>query len=256
VLGSVEAGWVDRHVDTRPASFAEADLRRANRGGARISAAEIASILERRRAIERALRAIAPDASLAGAASAVPWPALARLFEPFAGLRGVGLAKTTKALYPKRPALVPLLDSVVQRYLADDDPGAGAPFAERALALVRGYKRDLDRNRAPIRAVRRALAARGHALTEVRILDLLIWSCHTAPMAATVGFAQDIRPLFRERDIASMSSHFDLSSYDDVRAHADPIYARLADGSMPCDTSWPRDRVERFRAWIDGGFAP
>jgi hypothetical protein len=69
-----------------------------------------------------------------------------------------------------------MLDSVVQKYLRDDDLGADAPFGERALELVRGYKRDLDRNQTAIRAVRREVASRGHALTEVRILDLLIWS--------------------------------------------------------------------------------
>ena len=69
-----------------------------------------------------------------------------------------------------------MLDSVVQAYLQDDDPGAKAPFAERGLALVRGYKRDLDANRSALRAVRRALARRGHDVGEVRILDLLIWS--------------------------------------------------------------------------------
>jgi len=160
----------------RPASFGEPDLRLANRGGARISAAEIAAILERRRAIERALRAIAPDASLAGAADAVPWLPLGQLFNAFAGIRGVGFSKMTKALYPKRPALIPMLDSVVQRYLLGDDPGAQAPFAERALGLVRGYQRDLDRNQAVVREVRQELAGRGYGLTEVRILDLLIWS--------------------------------------------------------------------------------
>jgi hypothetical protein len=69
-----------------------------------------------------------------------------------------------------------MLDSVVQAYLRDDDPGVRAPFAERGLALVRAYKRDLDANRAALRSVRRALARRGHELGEVRILDLLIWS--------------------------------------------------------------------------------
>ena len=162
-----------------PGSFREADLRLANRGGARISAAEIAAILMRRRAIERALRGIAPDASLAGTAGTVPWLPLGRLFEAFADIRGVGFAKMTKALHRKRPALIPLLDSVVQRHLEDDDPGAEAPFGERALALVRGYKRDLDRNRAALRAVRRALAKRGYIVTEVRILDVLIWSAET-----------------------------------------------------------------------------
>jgi hypothetical protein len=70
------------------------------------------------------------------------------------------------------------------------------------------------------------------------------------------GFAQDIRPLFNERDVSSMSSSFDLSSYEDVRANADLIYIRLADGSMPCYGAWPAENVERFRTWIDGGFAP
>ena len=99
------------------ASFAKSDLRLANRGGARISAAEIASVLERRRAIQRALREIPAHASLAVGTRSVPWPALTSLFDAFAGIRGVGVSKTTKALHPKRPALIPMLDSVVQRYL-------------------------------------------------------------------------------------------------------------------------------------------
>jgi hypothetical protein len=160
----------------RPASFDEADLRRANRGGARISAVEIAAILERRGTINRALRAIAPDSSLAGAAAAVPWQPLRRLFDAFGDIRGVSFSKMTKALHGKRPALIPMLDSVVQTYLADDDLGPHASFGERGLGLVRGYKRDVDRNRAALRAIRQELARRGYEVSEVRILDLLIWS--------------------------------------------------------------------------------
>ena len=122
------------------------------------------------------LHGFSADASLAGAAKSVPWLPLGQLFEAFANIHGVGFAKTTKALHPKRPALIPILDSVVQRYLESDDLGAQAPFGERALALVRGYKRDLDRNRAAVRAIKRELARRDYRVTEVRILDLLIWS--------------------------------------------------------------------------------
>jgi Family of unknown function (DUF6308) len=163
---------------SRPGSFDESDLRRANRGGARISAAEIAAILERRRQIERALSAVDPDVTLAGAARSIPWVELTRLFDAFADIRGVGLSKMTKALHPKRPALIPMLDSFVQAYLTADDPGTLEPelFGERATALVRSYKRDLDRNRSALRGLQRALAGRGHVLTEVRILDILIWS--------------------------------------------------------------------------------
>jgi Family of unknown function (DUF6308) len=177
VLSFVEAHWAFDVGDlSGPASFAESDLRLANRGGARIARAEIEAILERRTTIERALGAIAPHASLAGVSSSVPWLPMRQLFDAFAGIRGVGFSKMTKALHRKRPALIPMLDSVVQKYLEDDDLGAQAPFGERALALVRGYKRDLDRNRAAVRAVHKELARRSCPLSEVRILDLLIWS--------------------------------------------------------------------------------
>ena len=176
VLGLLAAYRLDTGGPSRPESFGEPDLRLANRDGARISAAEIAAILGRRSAIERALRAIAPDASLAGSAASVPWLPLGQLFGAFAGIRGVGMSKMTKALYRKRPALIPILDSIVQRYLEEDDPGAQTPFGERALALVRGYRRDLDSNGAAVGAVRQELTGRGYGLTEVRILDLLILS--------------------------------------------------------------------------------
>jgi hypothetical protein len=179
VLGFLEAWSID--VGDVSTSFRESDLRLANRGGARISAAEIAAVLERRRAIEGALQSVASDASLASAVSSVPWLPLEHLFDTFAGIRGIGFSKMTKTLHPKRPALIPMLDSVVQKYLTDDDPGAQVPFGERAVALVRAYKHDLDRNRTALRVVRQELARRGHDVTEVRILDLLIWSAQAAP---------------------------------------------------------------------------
>jgi hypothetical protein len=180
VLSFLEAYALDVGDRSRPTSFGESDLRLANRGGARISAAEIAAILERRRPIERALRVIPPDASLMAATKSVPWLPLRRLFDAFAGVRGVGFSKATKTLHPKRPALIPILDSVVQKHLGDDDLGAAAPFGERAIGLVCGYKRDLDRNRAAVRAIRLELARRSFVLSDVRVLDLLIWSIETA----------------------------------------------------------------------------
>ena len=46
-----------------------------------------------------------------------------------------------------------------------------------------------------------------------------------------VSFAADIRPLFRDSpDVDSMQGYgLDLSSYEEVRAGAPKIYARLAD---------------------------
>jgi hypothetical protein len=70
------------------------------------------------------------------------------------------------------------------------------------------------------------------------------------------SFAQDIRPLFRDSDVETMSFAFDLASYDDVREHGQDIYEHVAEGSMPCDEPWPPEDVERFKAWIDSGSPP
>ncbi len=173
---------IDEAYDSQgTASFDESDLRLANRGGARISAAEIAAILERRGEIERALGTVPPSASLTQATSSIPWLPLTRLFDAFADIRGIGFSKMTKTLHRKRPALIPMLDSVVQAYLTKDDPATrpSGSFGERATALVRGYKHDLDRNRTVLHEIQEELASRSYRLTEVRILDLLIWSVST-----------------------------------------------------------------------------
>jgi len=71
-----------------------------------------------------------------------------------------------------------------------------------------------------------------------------------------VSFAAHIKPLFRDRDRQSMSFAFDLWSYDDVRARAAGILARLRDGSMPCDGAWPAAKVDVFARWTGSGTQP
>ena len=75
---------------------------------------------------------------------------------------------------------------------------------------------------------------------------------------SAVSYAQDIRPLFRDKDVDSMrrAGHFDLSSYDDVAERADHILHRLEGGNMPCDGPWPPEKVDLFRRWIDQGKQP
>jgi hypothetical protein len=68
-----------------------------------------------------------------------------------------------------------------------------------------------------------------------------------------LSYARDIKPLFREKDQQSMSSAFDLWSYDDVSTHADAIVGKIRSGVMPCDGAWPADRVDLFQRWIDAG---
>jgi hypothetical protein len=68
-----------------------------------------------------------------------------------------------------------------------------------------------------------------------------------------VSFAQDIKPLFRDKDRDSMLRAFDLFDYEDVVEHADAILGSLRSGKMPCDGAWPDAQVDKLRQWIDAG---
>ena len=70
------------------------------------------------------------------------------------------------------------------------------------------------------------------------------------------SFEADVKPMFREEDRTSMRRMFDLWSFEDVTGNAEAIYARVADGSMPCDGAWPAANVELLRRWIDQGRRP
>ncbi len=73
-----------------------------------------------------------------------------------------------------------------------------------------------------------------------------------------VSFAAEIRPLFRDSpDVDSMKEYgLDLSSYEEVKAQAPGIYEQLENGSMPCDESWPPERLALFKRWMEEGMAP
>lgn len=73
-----------------------------------------------------------------------------------------------------------------------------------------------------------------------------------------LSFAKDVRPLFRdELDVEAMKPFgLDLSSYDEVRAQAENIVARLEDGSMPCDEAWSTAQIDLFKQWMSEGMAP
>jgi hypothetical protein len=53
-----------------------------------------------------------------------------------------------------------------------------------------------------------------------------------------------------------MAGTVDLNSYDDVKANADEIYARLTTTDpasvMPPD-GWPAGQIATFKTWMDGG---
>jgi hypothetical protein len=70
------------------------------------------------------------------------------------------------------------------------------------------------------------------------------------------GFARDIRPLFRDKDVQEMRFVFDLTQYEDVKANAAAILERVSDGSMPCDVTWSSEQIAQFSSWMEEGFLP
>ena len=71
---------------------------------------------------------------------------------------------------------------------------------------------------------------------------------------ADVGYAANIRNLFRDSDVKTMKRYgIDLSSFEDVKSHARDIYGRLVEGDMPCDGAWGPDALNTFKEWMDGG---
>jgi len=75
-----------------------------------------------------------------------------------------------------------------------------------------------------------------------------------APAAnGSPSFERDIRPLFTDRDRASMAWAFDLWEVAAVREHAAAILDQLASGRMPCYVVWPAEQVALFRRWMESG---
>lgn len=63
-----------------------------------------------------------------------------------------------------------------------------------------------------------------------------------------------IKHFFTPMDIDHMKQHFDLSNYEDVKAHAKEIYEDTVRGRMPpyhTEKHWSRDKCEKFYNWMN-----
>jgi hypothetical protein len=75
-----------------------------------------------------------------------------------------------------------------------------------------------------------------------------------------VSFAQDIRPLFTDMDIAHMkAAGVLLDDFEYMRdpAHSQKVLDAVSTGAMPPQSSgepsWPPDSVQIFRDWMAAG---
>ncbi len=78
------------------------------------------------------------------------------------------------------------------------------------------------------------------------------------------SYAKDIYPLFTDLDVKGMIWDFNLRSYDDVKANADAIYARIRGIGGPAmpppppkgDGPWSQERIDLFGRWVNEGCPP
>lgn len=83
----------------------------------------------------------------------------------------------------------------------------------------------------------------------------------TERIAMTVSFKTDILPLFTSIDIEHMSYagvSLDEYAYMSQPANANSVYDAVSTGAMPPGNSgeppWSPERVQLFKAWMDGGY--
>ena len=81
-----------------------------------------------------------------------------------------------------------------------------------------------------------------------------------APIAAApLTYSHDIRPLFRDQDIACMvprGKKLNDPTWMCTPANAQQVYNAVSNGIMPPDGPWPPDRVALFKQWMDQGLKP
>ena len=77
------------------------------------------------------------------------------------------------------------------------------------------------------------------------------------------SFKTDILPLFTSMDVDHMSAlgtQLDDYSFMSQPGTASSVYQQVSSGRMPPSTSgeqpWSQDKVDLFKAWIDGGYEP
>jgi hypothetical protein len=80
-----------------------------------------------------------------------------------------------------------------------------------------------------------------------------------AQPAKVPTYAQDIRPLFRDHDIACMTPKgvkLADPNWMVVVANAQRVFDVLQAGVMPPDGKWSDAKLALFKSWMDGGLQP
>ena len=157
----------------------ESQVRLANKMNARMGPSAVSAFLQMKEAVGAQLAGIPPTLRLWDNDTSIPWSHLAELFRSCLA-PGLGPARVTKVLHKKRPNLIPILDSIVVRYLERTAAEKGVRFpndaAQRMVSYVKLLRTDVERNLPTLQRLGNRVAAQGGELSPLRVLDILIWA--------------------------------------------------------------------------------
>jgi hypothetical protein len=123
------------------------------------------------------LAKIPPALALDAPEAEIPWETIVAMFEEFEHTWGTKLAVGSKILHKKRPELIPIMDDVVRRYYEraypdfEWNPKCG-PLSGQ---LMRHFRDDLLAAKPQLEVLASELLAGGRSLTQVRLLEVLVW---------------------------------------------------------------------------------
>jgi len=126
-------------------------------------------------AAEKALGQIPPDASLLD--DNIPWESITELFDQFCSIKFVKIAVATKILHKKRPALIPMIDSVVNGFFKNEQPDfhCSKTPGDHIIRNMKYFRERLLACHDEIETLCDQVAAAGFPITPVRALEVLIW---------------------------------------------------------------------------------
>ena len=188
------------------------------------------------------------------------------------GIRGVGFSKMTKALHPKRPALIPMVDSVVQETSGRRPRSPGSVRRARARARPRLQTRSGPQPGGAASGPEGARQAQPRAQrgANPRSADLVSSrrrrgvGSQRPEKGATVTQAPNEPPSFETQAIKPLFLRarprvdaVPVRSLAPVRRREPntptPSSPVLQDGTMPCDSAWPQAQATSFKRWIETG---
>ena len=137
--------------------------------------------VETRAVVEEQLSHIPPGIDLLDVSHTAEIPgehAISRAITAMCDVRRCKLAVSTKILHKKRPGLIPIFDSVVERhYWPRFCPTVrGRTYGDYAIALTRQVHRDMLSARDELRDLREWTVRNGTPMTACRILNALMWA--------------------------------------------------------------------------------